>query len=111
MSTDANVLIVLGAWMLAILSMAARWDQAFPSLGRPLRVSPLDRHPHVLTPLGHNGAPNPMAAESFADYHSALARQRQMARHGQATVVTHRDSGEVRVDHATLLGPFGRITF
>lgn len=111
MSTDANVLIVLGAWMLAILSMAARWDQAFPRLTRPLRVSPLDRHPHVLTPLGRNGTANPMAAECFADYHSALARQRHLARQGQAAVVTHRDSGEVRVDHATLLGPFGRITF
>lgn len=111
MSADANVLIVLAAWMLAILSMAARWDQAFPRLAQPLRTSPLDKQPHMLTPLGHNGAPNPMAAECFADYGAALARQRQLARQGRAAVVAHRDSGEVRVDHATLLGPFGRITF
>jgi len=111
MSADANVLIVLGAWMLAILSMAARWNQAFPQRTQPLRASPLDRQPHTVTPLGRHGAPNPMAAECFGDYGAALARQRQLARLGKAAVVAHRDSGEIRVDHATLLGPFGRITF
>lgn len=111
MTAEANLLIVLGAVALATLSVAVRWHHAEPRRPAPIRRSAVDAQPHTLTPLGRDGRANPMAAESFANYGAALDRQRQLARQGRASVVAHRDSGEVRVDHATLLGPFGRITY
>lgn len=96
---------------IAALAAGLRWrkpvNQAQP-MPAPRRI---DRDPHTLTYLGADGRPNPMRYESFADYPSALARQREQARHGRPAIVTHADTGEVRVDPYEMFGPFRRISF
>ena len=111
MVADFSLLIPLGVVALATLSVALRWQRDIPRKPAPVVRRPTDDQPHTLTPVGQGGRANPLAAEIFPTYAAALARQRRLTRDGQASVVAHRDSGEVRVDHATLLGPFGRITY
>lgn len=70
---------------------------------------PMDTEPHTLTVLGPDGRPNPLQYERLPTYAAALARQRDLARHGRASIIAHADSGQVRLDLAAWLGPYGRI--
>lgn len=108
--TPLAILMVCATVGLAVLMAAVHWHRP---LRRPQPVVtglPIDDQPHTVTLLGANGRPNPQAYETFADYPSALARQRALYRNGQASVVTHVESGEVRIDMNNLFGPF-RIHF
>lgn len=88
------------------------------TIGRRLGRQPLpqpaprrfDGEPHILTRVGSDGRANPGAYERFPDYPSALSRQRELVGRGIPAVVTHAESGEVRLDLAQLLGPFHRIS-
>ncbi|MCR6633099.1 MAG: hypothetical protein NVV74_25345 [Magnetospirillum sp.] len=101
----------------AVMGVAA-WTLTVWWLGEPrarpaprVAARPTDAEPHTLTLLGPSGRPNPLRYERFPCYAAALARQRELARQGRASVVVHADSGEVRLDMAGLLEPYGRISF
>lgn len=111
MVTEYNLLVAVGAIVVASLSMASRWNRDFPRGPAPFLRRPYDNQRHILTMVGADGRINPMRYEVFPTYPAALAHQRRLARKGQACVVTHEDSGEVRLDLATMLGPFGRIYY
>ncbi len=93
----------------AAFTATAWWDRI--PVAQPIVVhGPLDGEPHTLTVFGPDGRPNPMNYERFTDYPAALARQRDLARRGLDSVVFHTETGEVRIDLAAWLGPYGRIT-
>jgi hypothetical protein len=66
----------------------------------------IDHEPHTLMRLSPDGRPNPAAYENFPDYLSALLRQRELSARGHASVITHSDSGEIRINAADLLAGF-----
>lgn len=95
----------------AALAVALRWRHDIPRAAVPIHRRAIDGQRHTVTLVGRDGRPNPARYESFPNYPLALAFQRKLALGGQASVVTHTDSGEVRIDFATVLGPFGRIYY
>lgn len=95
----------------AVLAVAVRWRHDIPRTATPLVRRAIDGQRHTLTLVGEDGRINPAKYETFANYPAALAQQRRLARLGRASVVTHTDSGEVRIDYPTMLGPFGRIYY
>lgn len=104
-----------GMWLvIAVLGVAA-WSLTLWWLREPRPVAaappqqPMDDEPHTLTMLGANGRPNPLRYERLPTYAAALARQRDLARQGHASVIAHAESGQVRLDLAAWLGPYGRI--
>jgi hypothetical protein len=109
----------LSMWLVLAVMGVAAWTLTLWWLREPgplpapqaRTVRPIDGDPHTLTPLGPNGRPNPLHYERFPCYALALARQRELALHGHASVVRHADSGEVRIDLAGLLEPYERISF
>lgn len=100
--------VVIAASMVAVV---LRWHHAIPRAPMPVIRRPYDNQPHGLTLVGAEGRPNPMSYRVFPTYGAALVHQRRLARQGQASVVAHVDSGEVRVDFATMFGPFGRLYY
>lgn len=70
---------------------------------------PLNADPHILTMLGAHGRPNPMLYERLPDYPAAWKRQRELARQGRGSIVTHADSGQIRHDVPGWLPLHGRI--
>lgn len=111
MVTEFSLLVAGGAVAAASIAMALRWQHDFPRGPAPIVPRPFDDQPHTLTMVGPDGRLNPLRYETFPTYRTALAHQHKLARKGQACVVTHADSGEVRVDIAGMLGPFGRIYY
>lgn len=104
--TPFAFLMVVAMVGLAALAAALRWREP---LRRPQTVTgrrPIDGEPHTLTFLGADGRPNPLRYEIFPDYPAALTRQRELFRNGEASVVIHAESGEVRIDVANMFGPF-----
>lgn len=69
----------------------------------------MDAEPHTVIMLAPSGRPNPSQYERLPTYAAALARQRDLARQGRGSVITHADSGQVRLDLASWLGLYGRI--
>lgn len=109
--TPFAFLMVSAMLGLAALAAGLRWREPVgqpQSLPAPRAIDP---EPHTLTYLGADGRPNPLRYESFPDYPSALARQRELARAGRAAIVAHADSGEIRIDADALFGAFRRISF
>lgn len=104
-------LLAYGVVIAASLAVALRWRHEIPRAAMPLVRRPIDGQSHTVTLVGADGRVNPAQYELFPNYPAALAHQRRLARRGQACVVTHTDSGEVRIDFATVLGPFGRIYY
>jgi|AGTN01.3.fsa_nt_gi hypothetical protein len=111
MVTEFSLLVAGGAVAAASVAMVLRWQHDFPRGPAPIVPRPFDDQPHTLTMVGPDGRLNPLHYETFPDYRAALARQHKLARLGRASVVTHVESGEVRVDVAGMLGPFGRIYY
>lgn len=108
--TDFTLLAYGVVWA-ASIAVVARWHRDVPRAAVPLLRRAIDSQRHTLTLVGADGRLNPTRYESFPNYPQALTHQRRLARSGQASVVTHTDSGEVRIDFATMLGPFGRIYY
>ncbi|MCR6629242.1 MAG: hypothetical protein NVV74_03855 [Magnetospirillum sp.] len=106
-----SLLIVIAIVAVALWAIALRWQHDFPRGPVPVLRRPYDNQNHTLTLVGKDGRPNPAQYEVFPNYASALVRQRGLSRTGQASVITHTDSGEVRMDFATMFGPFGRIYY
>lgn len=104
-------LLAYGVMLAASLAVALRWRHDIPRAPTPITPRAIDNQPHTLTRVGADGRVNPAQYENFPNYPSALAQQRRLARTGQASVVAHSDSGEIRIDYATLFGPFGRIYY
>lgn len=105
-------LVLVGCFVAVAAWSVAVWWERGPA-PEPVMIvvpGPHDGEPHTLTLLGPNGQPIPSSYEHFADYPSALARQRALDRRGRASVVFHTETGEVRVDVSAWLGPYGRIT-
>jgi len=103
------MLLVTSIIGVAAFTATAWWDRI--PVARPLVVpGPNDHEPHTLTLIGPDGRPNPMSYERFADYPQALSRQQELARKGFNSVVFHAETGEIRIDLAAWLGPYGRIT-
>lgn len=111
MVTDFSLLMVFGAVVAATLVIVLRWQHDFPRGPVPIIRRPFDNQAHTLTMVGADGRLNPLKYEIFPNYLAALERQRALSRTGRPCVVTHTDSGEVRVDFATMFGPFGRIYY
>lgn len=109
--TPFAFLMVSATVGLAALAACLRWREPANRPQPAPAPRPIDRDRHTLTYLGANGRPNPLRYEIFADYPSALDRQREQARRGKPAVVTHADSGEVRIDPDAVFGPFHRISF
>lgn len=107
---DFSLLAYFLVWA-AALAVALRWRHEIPRAPAPVHRRAIDVQHHTVTLVGRDGRPNPARYECFPNYAAALAHQRKLARTGQASVVTHTDSGEVRIDFATMLGPFGRIYY
>ncbi|MBC7953261.1 MAG: hypothetical protein H7Z12_15750 [Rhodospirillaceae bacterium] len=108
---DPGVLLVgffVGA---AVWSMALWWDRMPVAEPNTTIPAPGDGEPHTLTLLGPDGRPNPMHYETFPNYPTALARQRELSRRGSHSVISHAESGAIRLDLAAWLGPYGRIGF
>lgn len=95
----------------ASVAVVARWHREIPRPAVSLVARRIDSQRHTLTLVGADGRVNPLRYETFPNYRLALAHQRRLSRMGQASVVAHTDSGEVRIDYATMLGPFGRIYY
>lgn len=108
--TDFTLLAYGVVWA-ASIAVLARWHREIPRTAAPLLRRAIDSQRHTVTLVGRDGRTNPARYECFPTYAAALAYQRKLARGGQACVVTHTDSGEVRIDFATVLGPFGRIYY
>jgi len=108
MDPSLSMLLLVSVVGVAAFSATAWWDR-IPVLQPVVVPGPNDQEPHTLTLVGPDGRPNPMSYERFADYPAALARQRELARKGTNSVVFHAESGEVRIDLAAWLGPYGRI--
>lgn len=93
---------------------AAAWSLTLWWLREPQPApppsGPLDADPHIVTVLGPGGHPNPLKYERVPTYAAALARQRELDRHGHASIITHADSGQVRMDWSIWLGPYHRIS-
>lgn len=111
MVTDFSLLIAIGVVAAATLTVALRWQREIPRGPAPIIRRPFDNQAHTLTMVGSDGRLNPLQYEIFPNYLSAVAHQRKLARQGRACVVTHTESGEVRMDFATMFGPFGRIYY
>jgi hypothetical protein len=112
MDPGLSVLLV-GCFVGAAAWSAALWWDRMP-VAKPLALvvpGPADAEPHMLTLLGPDGRPNPLHYENFPNYPTALLRQRELFRKGSASVICHAESGELRVDLAAWLGPYGRISF
>ncbi|NFV80334.1 hypothetical protein [Magnetospirillum aberrantis] len=95
----------------ASVAIALRWRHDIPRAAVPLVRRRIDFEHHTLNLVSEDGRVNPGGYQVFPNYSSALAYQRKLARLGQASVVTHTESGEVRIDFPTMLGPFGRIYY
>lgn len=104
-------LVAYGAVLAASLAVALRWRHEVPRRATPVVPRAIDSQPHTLTLIGSDGRPNPARYENFPNYPAALACQRRLVRGGKASVVTHSDSGEIRIDYPTMFGPFGRIYY
>lgn len=100
----ATAVIGVAAWTLTLWWLR---DPAPPAAVQPR--CPIDTEPHTVTVLGPDGRPNPLRYERVPTYAAALARQRDLARQGQACIIAHADSGQVRIDLSAWLGPYGRI--
>ena len=97
-------------WVVA-MTLIACWHRDIPRRAVPPTRRRIDSDRHTLTLVGADGRVNPARYQIFADYPAALTHQRRLIRLGQASVVTHTDSGEVRNDYPSMLGPFGRIYY
>lgn len=104
-------LLAYGIILAASVAVALRWRHEIPRAAMPLVRRRIDFEAHTLTLVSEDGRVNPAGYHSFPNYPAALAHQRKLARLGQASVVTHTESGEVRIDFPTMLGPFGRIYY
>lgn len=104
-------LLAYAVILAASLAVALRWRHEIPRASTPPVRRRIDAQAHTLTLVGADGRLNPARYHSFPNYPAALAHQRKLARLGQASVVTHTDSGEIRIDYPTMLGPFGRIYY
>lgn len=104
-------LVAYGVVLAASIAVILRWRHEIPRAAVPPVRRRIDGERHTLTLVGADGRLNPTRYQSFSDYPAALAHQRRLSRLGQASVVTHTDSGEVRIDYPTMLGPFGRIYY
>ncbi|MGE5547703.1 MAG: hypothetical protein ACM33T_12450 [Solirubrobacterales bacterium] len=105
-------LVAAGSVAAAALSAAVRWRHQFgPPIEPPAVQSDCDGEPHSLVWLGAEGRPNPLHTEVFPDYPAALVRQRELGRLGQASVVRHVATGQVRIDIGTIFGAYSRIRF
>lgn len=102
-----TAIVGVAAWTLTLWMLREPPPRPTP---QRILLSPLDGDPHTLTALGPNGRPNPLHYERAPDYRAALARQQELARHGITTIITHSETGQVRIDWSTWLGPYGRIT-
>lgn len=109
--TGLSLYIVVGILAAASLLVALRWEHDFPRGPMPIIRRPFDNQRHTLTLMGQDGRPNPLRYEIFPTYFAALSHQRRLTSRGQASIITHTESGEVRVDFATMFGPFGRIYY
>lgn len=107
---DFSLLAYVVVWA-AGMAVVARWHREIPRAAQPLVRRSIDGQMHTVTLVSADGRVNPAQYELFPNYPAALAHQRKLARTGRACVVTHTDSGEVRIDYATMLGPFGRIYY
>lgn len=99
-----SAVLGVAAWTLTLWWLRETWPVVVA-----LPPQPMDCEPHTVTVLGANGRPNPLHYERLPTYAAALARQRDLARHGHASIIAHADSGQVRLDLAAWLGPCGRI--
>lgn len=99
-----SVVLGVAAWSLTLWWLR----ETRPLTATPPQL-PMDAEPHTLTVLGRDGRPNPLHYERLPTYAAALARQRDLARQGRASVIAHAESGQVRLDIAAWLGPYGRI--
>lgn len=109
--TPFAFLIVSATIGLAAVAAGLRWREPAkqtPPVGPP---RPIDGEAHTLTYLGPDGRPNPLRYETFADYPTALTRQRAQARLGKPSIVRHTESGEVRIDLTEIFGGFRPIGF
>ncbi|HTH17928.1 MAG TPA: hypothetical protein VL974_14820 [Magnetospirillum sp.] len=102
-----SAVVGVAAWTLTLWLLRENAPTPVPM---PL-PRPQDREPHTLTHLGADGRPNPAHYERFPTYQAALLRQRELTRRGRDSIITHSDSGEVRVDLSVWFGPFGRMPF
>lgn len=107
---DFTLLAYAVVWF-SLVALVASWHHHVPRAAVPIVRRRIDNQRHTLTLVGADGRVNPARYESFPDYPAALTQQRRLARLGQASIVTHTDSGEVRIDYPTMLGPFGRIYY
>ena len=104
-----SMLLVVSIVGVAAFTATAWWDR-IPVLQPVVVPSPRDHEPHFLTMMGPDGRPNPMSYERFTDYPGALKRQRELARKGTDSLVFHAETGEMRIDLAAWLGPYGRMS-
>lgn len=111
MGTEFSYLIAFAVIAASMVSVVLRWHHAIPRAPMPIIRRPYDNQPHTLTLVNSEGRANPLSYRVFPSYGAALKTQRRLAGEGQASVVAHADSGEVRVDFATLFGPFGRLYY
>lgn len=111
MDSGLSVLLVGCVVGAAVWVAAAWWDRGPVTEPLPSVPSPSDSEPHTLTLLGPDGRPNPLSYETFPNYAAALTRQRELSRRGRDSVVSHAESGRIRVDLAAWLGAYGRIGF
>ncbi|HLO77992.1 MAG TPA: hypothetical protein VK196_16175 [Magnetospirillum sp.] len=102
----ATAIIGVAAWTLTLWWLREPQRSPTPTL---LPARPMDGEPHTLTVLGSSGRPNPLQYERLPTYAAALTRQRELARLGKACIITHSESGEVRIDLSAWLGPYGRL--
>lgn len=105
-----GVLCVFASILLAYLvGMHARPRAAVAPPPRET-MHPFDGEPHTLMMIAASGRPNPLAYENFPNYPAALTRQRELLKCGRDCVVTHSDSGAVRVDVSLVLSPYQKIS-
>jgi hypothetical protein len=109
--TPFAFLIIMATIGLAALAASLRWREPIKNTQPKPPTRPIDRETHTLTYLGADGRPNPLQYETFADYPSALTRQRAQARLGKPSIVRHNDSGEVRIDFSEIFGGFRPMGF
>lgn len=109
---DPGLSLLLVVCFVAAAWSTTRWWNRMPAAEPLLIVQvPGDTEPHTLTMVGANGRPNPLHYERFPNYPTALARQRELASCGRASVVSHAETGAIRIDLAAWLGPYARIGF
>ncbi|MGE5476606.1 MAG: hypothetical protein ACM3Q1_08140 [Bacteroidales bacterium] len=104
----ATAIVGIAAWTLTLWWLTD--TRPLPTAANAAMArDPMDDEPHTLTLLGPDGRPNPLHYERLPTYAAALSRQRELTRRGHASVITHADSGRVRLDLSAWFGPYGRI--